>query len=282
MAARQPAMSPSVHEKVYNPLGHNEIRILTLLPGPRFAQVRCTLSHRKLLPSATCSYEALSYTWGTSEDSDTIWLNGHRFTIRANLLQILKNLRYMFCTRSLWIDALCINQSDVDERSSQVAIMCNLYRKALAVLAWIGEDEKGVTGLFNFLTETEGKFYSPDESDRRSNLLGTWIQVFSAGRADFEPIPRLGVTFPCEEFKLKFRYIIEKTYWSRVWIIQEILSGSNVQLICGGSSLSLDYLASSIRSCAALESGFYTEIGLSAACISQRIIEVSSERKDGR
>ena len=61
-------------------------------------------------------YEALSYVWGTHDDENKILLNGQSFTVRKNLSYALRTLRLVERPRVMWIDALCINQEDTDER----------------------------------------------------------------------------------------------------------------------------------------------------------------------
>ena len=70
----------------------------------------------------------------------------------------LKALRDKKRPRILWIDALCINQSDIEERSSQVAFMSSVYSRAVRVIVWLGESGKDIAKLFDFLNDTKGKW----------------------------------------------------------------------------------------------------------------------------
>lgn len=98
------------------------------------------------------AYEALSYTWGSIDDKQTITLSGAPFEITQNLYAALLELRSqptnvdsdqqisaVSSYRLFWIDAICINQEDVEERSSQVQMMWSIYEKAAAVRVWLGE-----------------------------------------------------------------------------------------------------------------------------------------------
>ncbi|KAI1379947.1 heterokaryon incompatibility protein-domain-containing protein [Hypoxylon crocopeplum] len=81
-------------------------------------------------------YEALSYTWGAPVFSHPIWINGIEFFITENLDSALRHLRLTDAKRYLWVDALCINQFDVKEKSIQVGRMFSIYAKAQRVVAW--------------------------------------------------------------------------------------------------------------------------------------------------
>ncbi|PQE04520.1 Heterokaryon incompatibility 6 OR allele protein [Rutstroemia sp. NJR-2017a BVV2] len=84
-------------------------------------------------------YDALSYTWGTKENEKTIECNGIDFPITENLFNALLALRYPGNQdRYLWVDAICINQSDDDEKGHQVGNMLIIYQKACKVIAWLG------------------------------------------------------------------------------------------------------------------------------------------------
>ena len=147
---------------IYATLPGNHIRVLTLLPAllpsQRIARIRCKLTTVPLTPAVDNSqqYEALSYVWGTDEPTNTIELNDHPYTVRDNLFAVLHVLRYERRPRTLWIDALCINQVDFRERSAQVGIMGDVYRNAKTVLAWLGEEYSGTKILFNVLSEQDG------------------------------------------------------------------------------------------------------------------------------
>lgn len=125
------------------PLGDGQFRLLSLLPGSLTQSIACTLSiddipgaqvEQKNVLQRGSEYEALSYTWGTSSNH-VITLNGqHAFPVTNNLFYALKRLKYAHTVRVLWIDAVCINQSDLQERSQQVQHMRSIYREASRVI----------------------------------------------------------------------------------------------------------------------------------------------------
>lgn len=84
-------------------------------------------------------YEALSYVWGDPRSVCSILVNEKAFPVTHNLFLALKHLRLPYNERKLWVDAICINQEDVEERSQQVQIMQKIYWRARRVIVWLGE-----------------------------------------------------------------------------------------------------------------------------------------------
>ncbi|KAF2809226.1 heterokaryon incompatibility, partial [Mytilinidion resinicola] len=85
------------------------------------------------------SFDALSYVWGPPTSSHHILLNDHSVPITKNLHTVLLRLRSDEL-RILWIDQLCIDQSNLEERSSQVRLMGKIYESAKEVVMWLGPD----------------------------------------------------------------------------------------------------------------------------------------------
>ena len=122
--------------------GARDVRLLDLHPAEkRNDNIHCTIRHVCL--DVENSYEALSYTWGDASQQLDISCNGASLKITHNLNVALRYLRFTTDVRTLWVDAICINQSDFEERSQQVQLMRDLYSRAGQVIAWIG-DERGL------------------------------------------------------------------------------------------------------------------------------------------
>ena len=166
----------------YSRLEDGEVRILKLHPAKHLEdEIVCDLETHVL---ANCpAYNALSYAWGPATDMHhSIRLNqcaGQRVTVRHNLYQALRRLRYAdhykydalrsswFTEKvhALWIDALCINQEDLIERNKQVRIMFKIYSGASNVVAWLGEESSPDEGELGF-----GRFrYGPSGFEMFSN-----------------------------------------------------------------------------------------------------------------
>ncbi|PVI01551.1 HET-domain-containing protein, partial [Periconia macrospinosa] len=133
--------------QVYQPLGSAQIRLLRLHSSANAqSQILCDLFTVDLKKSGITvagssvkvRYEALSYTWGNPEPSSMIQVNGVPFWVSANLFEGLQELRELAEDRILWIDAVCINQKDLSEKSAQVGLMFSIYLRAYRVVVWLG------------------------------------------------------------------------------------------------------------------------------------------------
>jgi hypothetical protein len=127
---------------VYLPLdkAQNLIRLLHLAPAAGDNdEIKCTLSFPSV--DEANEYEALSYAWGTFEESELLPINldGKDEFITPNLHLALANLRHKDRQRILWIDAVCIDQSNLSERNHQVSLMSSIYDNASLVVLWLGE-----------------------------------------------------------------------------------------------------------------------------------------------
>jgi hypothetical protein len=158
--AQEDLPSPSIVENQdldfepyeYRPLKVNEIRLLELIPwdesdSTKPSIISCRLSHYALdkLPP----FETLSYCWGTSRSNRTILIDGKRLHIKPNLEAALREFRRPHHLsqndkehRTLWIDAICINQEDLEERNHQVSFICRIYSLSKDLVVWLGEEDQ--------------------------------------------------------------------------------------------------------------------------------------------
>jgi hypothetical protein len=197
----------------YTPLDQakHEIRIVRLHPGPRLRQspIVCDLITVDLRSAPI--YEALSYEWGSPFSKKyTIRLNERLFVVRENLWRALYHLRDSREPRTFWIDALCNNQADVHERNYQVSRMGDIYSQAARVVAWIGEDDhearKGRAFLSELASCSVERYCPPNDSCLRWQHRGKWAALSS---------------------------LCTRSYWSRLWIIQEVLLAFDLVIQCG-------------------------------------------------
>ncbi|OCL06341.1 hypothetical protein AOQ84DRAFT_271030, partial [Glonium stellatum] len=120
----------------YRPLRENEIRVLK----PTSARnLEYRLVH--VSPGSKLSYSALSYTWGDNICPYPIRLDGGDFWITQNLRDALHQLQQDRKADYLWVDAICINQIDLREKSVQVKMMTRIYESAHKVFVWLGKPE---------------------------------------------------------------------------------------------------------------------------------------------
>ncbi|KAI1034235.1 hypothetical protein LB503_012517 [Fusarium chuoi] len=203
---------------LYHPLTsdtkHSEIRVCILLPKSHGTMVSCKLETLNLLEDKI-DYEALSYAWGSSDDKTTIRINETPLQVTQNLKEALAYLRHESKPRCLWIDAICINQSDVDERNSQVRLMGCIYSSASCVISWLGimddpidyvEQMKKARSLIELVRSSS--------TDELFSLL-----LDSPSKEDLEEVFEDGLySLQLVIGERKYR----PPYWRRAWIIQEV------------------------------------------------------------
>ena len=142
---------------------HSSIRLLRLMPhDDNDAAIQCQIFEYALQkPSqGTHLYEALSYVWGPENNQQPIYVqsdsgppteNNGCLHVTSSLHTALLHLRNHVLERILWIDAICINQEDDDEKARQVQFMAKVYSNASRVIVWLGERTVGSTQAFEAL-----------------------------------------------------------------------------------------------------------------------------------
>ncbi|KAE9369872.1 HET-domain-containing protein [Stipitochalara longipes BDJ] len=184
----------------------NEIRLIRLLPGRGREQIRCVMFHSSL-DSSDVSYEALSYTWGSKLFLGKISLNGRPFSVTSNLRAALGRLRHEDESRLLWVDAICIDQSNLSERSKQVGLMKRIYSQASHVLVWLGE--RCPQDVITFMEEIA----SHDDAN-------AWLTTTIGN-------PRYSKSWRA------MRRLFSLNYWYRIWIVQEVVVSSKISVVYG-------------------------------------------------
>ncbi|KAI0975895.1 heterokaryon incompatibility protein-domain-containing protein [Xylaria arbuscula] len=130
----------SSKEHNYQYQGHltpSKICILSIQPDVEENPIECTLHVRDL--NSDNIEAALSYVWGTSVCDVTITVDGSSFCITPNLYDILRKLRLRDGPREIWVDAICIDQSDPEEKDHQVRLMRDIYSKTKETIIWLGD-----------------------------------------------------------------------------------------------------------------------------------------------
>jgi hypothetical protein len=214
---------------IYTPLDPTkaQIRSVTLQPASsRKDVVRCDLSINSLdEPGRPPVYEALSYEWGLPESHSFIVLNGRRTQVRENLHQALLHLRYPAKERTLWVDALCIRQDDIDERNHQVQQMGRIFMRATKVVSWLGLDDEWTGTVMELLRRAGAPHFA-------GNLrkLNDWKRP---------------------EYAYKYwhalKHFCSMTYWDRLWISQEIALAREIEIHCGNMEISWSFVARTIN-----------------------------------
>ncbi|VUC36750.1 unnamed protein product [Clonostachys rosea] len=136
---------PNLRKSRFQELGERQIRLMHLSNGNFNDLIHIDLTVEDF--AFGVEYEALSYTWandaGNSQKSCSVYYGAGWEVIRVteNCANALRRLRYRNKTRTLWVDAICINQEDVNERSHQVDMMADIFACAIKVIVYLGENE---------------------------------------------------------------------------------------------------------------------------------------------
>lgn len=192
-----------------------EFRLLNVLPGKDHDDIHCEI--RKASFDEEPTYTALSYTWESSyvEEPSHIRCAGKIMRIRSNLWHFLYEFRNRktYQSVSLWVDAISIDQSNIQERNHQVAQMYDIYSKASSVIVWLGQS----------LDDEWLAFDRVAEGSRRLEFLSG------------DDLPHLRLHGAPKQW-LALEALLNKPYWERQWIIQEFLLACNVTIWCGSHS----------------------------------------------
>ncbi|KAI6081479.1 HET-domain-containing protein [Hypoxylon rubiginosum] len=228
----------------YRPLDSEdgEIRLLELFPAPEHsAPIVCALHPVKL--GTKPSYEALSYTWGGKGAGTSITLDGFVLGVFENLEAVLRRLRRPKKPRTLWIDAICINQDDLDERANQVKLMRAVYEGASGVTIWLGEPGPGAELGLNRLTASNSITRRTKNRDAHwtveKELFGKAGGLGTETAMWFSPSTDL---LRNELEKDEIRELLCRPWWTRVWIIQEAVVSKNLKVMCGSWEIDWDKL----------------------------------------
>lgn len=214
---------------VYEPLDSQggALRLLRLKAGVG-RKIKCELIHTTL-DEAKDQYEAVSYTWGEYEEADPIFICGERLPINLNLCLILHDLRSPEADRTLWIDAVCINQYDSTERGHQVQQMREIFANAQRVLFCISRP----TEMTDLLMTALQQLHQNADGDCASEtdlvqLYATWERVRT----------RLEDEHHAVDLRLRngLEYVLGQPWFSRAWILQEVANAREALVYCGRRS----------------------------------------------
>ncbi|KAI1133663.1 heterokaryon incompatibility protein-domain-containing protein [Nemania abortiva] len=170
----------------------NEIRLIYLLPGQNSSPISFDIFH----------------AWGSKDDAHQAVIGSAKIAVSSNLHEALQHLRSSQHKRTLWIDALCIDQNNDKERSQQIRLMRDVYRTASQVIIWLGPDCASSDRALKFL-----EFLSK-LGDGQPDMLS-----ILESNGDWDALDEL----------------FARPWWSRAWVLQEAWSAANAILQCGPS-----------------------------------------------
>jgi hypothetical protein len=211
--------------QLYHPLkSSRSIRLLHIDDGHRDDPIRAS-SFEEVELDPSLSYHALSYTWGSGEAVESIHIRDNVLSVLPNLFDALKKLRAHKYT-PIWIDRICINQGDDDERTSQVMLMRDIYRSAKLVLVDLGGDlgPDGVKTIVNLVGDFQETRFS---STKRSE--------YDFYEINFHPekLCKYGLPARTDPSWNILRLFLEQPWFSRLWVLQEVVLATDFVVYCG-------------------------------------------------
>ncbi|KAE9362973.1 HET-domain-containing protein [Stipitochalara longipes BDJ] len=202
---------------IYKPLGDNEIRIAEIRSASSEDEdVHCHLKH--VSRDAPGDYQSLSYAWGPFEELDKglIFIEGIPHPVTRTMELALRKLRRKTSQPPLliWIDALCINQKDKEEKCKQVEGMRTIYQRAMEVSIWLG----------------------PEDWSPKSDLAWHLLQEIYRCPREINALSRLIQPERKEEFDALTKFFRRDYFW-RIWVVQEIACATKATVYYGSDSM---------------------------------------------
>lgn len=175
-----------------------QIRVLVLLPDTWHSPIEGSIQ-LEVIPDQAVNYETVSYAWGNDTHRLSMTVDGCSLSVPVNTVAALRRLRLLDRPRRIWIDAVCIDQQNVDERNHHVAMMREIYSNASENLIYLGEassktTKAAVDSLSAISAEIRGATYGRaglgyllfDEDDNRQ-----YCDTGLGGNVDFRALRKL-------------------------------------------------------------------------------------------
>lgn len=198
--------------------GLHSIRLLRFLPDSTSEDIRCTIdeydTEAEHIPCA-----AFSYVWGDARVRHVITIDGKTAYVTSNLKEALAHLAGEFSEWSFWIDAICIDQDNTEEKMHQVAQMRTIYSNADGVVMWLDPGNEEIERL-NLVIESHYNHCPFLHESIESCKLFIDAGLVAA-----------------------MQHLVQHPYWYRVWIIQEIVVSKSTILTCGTTMLHWPHLS---------------------------------------
>ncbi|KAK3069458.1 hypothetical protein LTR53_012190 [Teratosphaeriaceae sp. CCFEE 6253] len=208
-----------------------EFRVLVVEPGLPEQPVRCTFTTASLSDSAIPAYETVSYVWGDTGLRGIVSVDGHDLDVPLTARKVLERMRDPDRPRTVWIDAVCIDQRNLRDRNYLVQLMCEIYSHTTVGFVWLGEDDCDVRRTFGAIRglyeearrETEGF-----ETFKETVWPGWWQVYGSPTSVQFEPE--------------SMARLFSNSWFSRLWCVQEAALAPRSICHCGAHSIPLLHL----------------------------------------
>ncbi|KAI0476361.1 heterokaryon incompatibility protein-domain-containing protein [Xylariaceae sp. FL0804] len=217
-------------------LGPGQIRVLSLHPGALADELSADLHVVDMLhgrggacpdSQTVLDYSALSYCWGDPTPCRLLVCNGHPLAIPREAYRALRRLRSADDLTYLWIDAICINQADLEEKAAQVPRIMDVYKNAARVIVWLGESNLLVRLAALVLHETDRQPAGPGQITVEGNTHDPRGRILGPGETARECCTG-HVNAAC----YGLHELLDRPWFKRVWVKQEIWAAREVRVQC--------------------------------------------------
>lgn len=229
----------------------------SMTSAARQPSVACTIFHVSL--DHPPPYFALSYTWGDVHQKGCILVHGSPFYVTKSLETALIHLTPDDAPLTLWIDALCIDQNDEVEKAEQVRKMHRIYSHATSVITWLGPATETSDAAMSWIQCYGSLAHNLGIGTKPELQLRALLQAFQSNPSKlphkgFEEFlreisnqlspPRSG---GADNVVTALYELFTRSYWSRIWVVQELTYGKCVRIVCGKMSVSEELLHHSLK-----------------------------------
>lgn len=222
---KQKEYIPQNH-RIYSPLNRaeHEIRLLVLKAGWGNMPLKCRLLQRPLAWAEETGFETISYCWGDPDDQDIIEVEGLPLRVPISAIEALQRFRYPHMDCLLWIDSICLNQLDLEERGHEVARMHHIYSRGQRNLIWLGPDDG------NAATASCALHAILEDIKNSPEITQAFFKVLKKhGSAPRYP----NHVSLLNETAIPLIKLFTRPWFTRLWVIQEAALSRHSQLFCG-------------------------------------------------
>jgi hypothetical protein len=241
------------HVYHYSPLQRDEIRLLHLLPATeKLEPLKVVLEHIPI--GSAGEFRALSYVWGSDTRSSDLETPCGRVGVTTSLSKALRHIRRTRELLTLWVDAVCINQNDNDEKIRQIRLLPHIFQRATSTVAFLCDDIVNDHAMETLMqikaranqsdsradfghsvgdTLTDGRNIAEEHRRKissRSEEVSKWPECLPSIPSSWvgRPIPP-----PQDPVWEAIHTLFSNPWFRRAWVIQEVVSASSIRIICG-------------------------------------------------
>ena len=199
-------------------------------PGSYDTIVACEVEICPLSDEGHPTYEAVSYAWSHVKGEGIILINGERTVVPAAAEEALRHLRHLDRPRTLWLDVICIDQENTEERNQQVALMHEIYKKTTRTVIWLGKIDESTAAAIDTVNLIHDQMCAETDQGKR-------LRQVLYGQANIFQYSTSALPEGCDFTALKMFF--RRTWFGRLWVVQEAALGPCGVAYCGEHEIPL-------------------------------------------